>query len=209
MGPGRHLQGTHHDLGTRPCGDWQLSCDQQAGRWERWEVRKEGVQHFGDTTPPTQVKAGFQIRTTSSSHPRHTQHLTTDHRPPTTLDHQLPPLSLNLLTFSSSVQIPPSSLDLTQPSQPDPSCIMSSLQIPHRPRPNSDHHGATKAVILVSPSPKSSLASKPGHKQNNWIADNVSVCRLAAHLEAPASDLSPSMSQRFVYNPNKHTHPPL
>lgn len=86
---------------------------------------------------------------------------------------------------------------------------MSSLQIPHRPRPNSDHHGATKAVILVSPSSTSSLSYKTDHKCHNWITDNVSVYRLAAHLEALASDPSPSMSPRFVYNPNRHTNPPL
>lgn len=36
-----------------------------------------------------------------------------------------------------------------------------SLQIPHRPRPNGDHHGATKAVILVSPCPCTSPTFPP------------------------------------------------
>lgn len=85
---------------------WPAGGKVGGGRWE------EGLQHFGDTTP-TQAKAGFQIRTTSSSHARHTPHLTTVHRPPSTTSFFL---SLKLLTISSSVQIPPPSLDLIQPS---------------------------------------------------------------------------------------------
>lgn len=56
-------------------------------------------------------------------------------------------------------------------------------------------------MILVSPSPASSCSTGEDHKRYNWNTDSLSAYRLAAHPVALASDLSPSMSQRFVYIP--------
>lgn len=76
QGPGRHLQGTHH------LTLWGLAARELWPAGGRREVGggREGVQHFGDTTPtnPDQGRIPDQDNIIS----RHNTTSTTDHRPP-------------------------------------------------------------------------------------------------------------------------------
>lgn len=162
------------------------------------------MQHFGNTTP-TQTKAGIQIRTTSSSPGHDTSPPSTDHQPLSLLyhlDHLLPWSGPSLLSGSdTAISTRPSCSPAHQGSPP-----IMSLQIPHRPRPNGDHHGATKAVILVSHNPTSSLPSK---KTTNVTIGLLTITlsagwrRISRHSLPTPLPRCPKGS--FDYNPNKYT----
>ena len=155
QGPGYRV--TWRGPTTRPCGDWRLAAVELCGRRaaggrrevgggrEQAGVQRYEVQHLGDTTPSQTIQR--QDSRSGQHHlPKHTQH-----RPLSTVAYSLGLLQLSPPVFFFFFS---SSIPHTLPS-------MASLQIPHRPRPNGDHHGATKAVILVSPIPSSLPFSAP------------------------------------------------